>query len=91
MSESQYTSIAWNSLTVSDSNKPENVQNKFADLYFSLCYQFDFLLNYDLILQCLEFRALYYGRRYLDSLYFNVFNEKISCYSIMDTELYEIN
>jgi hypothetical protein len=32
MSEYVYAPIAWNNLTVLHYNKPENTQNKFADL-----------------------------------------------------------
>jgi hypothetical protein len=56
------------------------MQNKFADLYYGRFYQ------YDLILKCLGFRELYYRRRHLFVLFhFNIFKEKINCYSVVDT------
>jgi hypothetical protein len=49
-------------------------------------FQFDILHNYDLILNCLNFRTLYSRQHHLNVLFLiNVFNGKINCHSIMNT------
>jgi hypothetical protein len=81
----EYASVVWNKLTVTDSNKIENLQRKFASLCY-LSFQFDILTNYGLILNCLNFRTLYSGRRHLEILFIiKVVKGKIKCHSIMDT------
>jgi hypothetical protein len=57
----------------------------FANLCHYRFLQFVIPRNYDLILNCLNFRTLY-SRRHLDALFLiNIFKSKINCHSIMDT------
>jgi hypothetical protein len=73
-------------LTLTDSNKTENIQRQFANLCCYLVFQFDMLRNYDLILNHLNFRTLYSRRRNLDDLFLiNIFKGKINSHSTMDT------
>jgi hypothetical protein len=58
-SKLEYASIAWNNLTITDPNKLECIQNKFAHLCYRRFYQFDFPRNYDVILERLGLRTLY--------------------------------
>jgi hypothetical protein len=46
------------SRTLTDSNKLESVQRKFANLYYYRFLQFDILRIYDLIFNCLYSRTL---------------------------------
>jgi hypothetical protein len=48
-------------------------------------FQFDILRTYDLVLSCLKFRTLYYGRHLGALLLINVSQGKINFYSTMDT------
>jgi hypothetical protein len=85
-SKLEYASVAWNNLSLTDSNKLANMQRKFAVLCYYLFFQADILLNYNLILNYLNFRTLYSIRRHLDALFLiNVFKGKINCPSILDT------
>jgi hypothetical protein len=82
----EYASVVWNNLTLTDSNKLESMQGKFASLCHYRFPQFVIPRNYDLILNCLNFRTLYSRRRHLDALFLiNIFKSKINCHSIMDT------
>jgi hypothetical protein len=82
----EYASVIWNNLTLTDSKKLESIQRKFANLCH---YRFPQLVsprNYDLILNCINFRTLYSRRRHLHALFLiNVFKGKINCHSIIDT------
>jgi hypothetical protein len=65
--------------------KAENMQRKLATwcCYSFVCH-FDTLLNYDLILSCLNFRTLY-SRQHLNALFvIDVFKDRSSCYSVTD-------
>jgi hypothetical protein len=85
-SKLEYASVIWNKLTLTDSNKIENMQRKFASLGYYRFFQFCMLRNYDLIPSHLNFRTLYSRRRHLNALFLiNVFEGKINCHSIMDT------
>jgi hypothetical protein len=53
-SKLEYASVIWDELTLTNSNKIENIQRKFVNLCF-----FGVLRNYDLILSHLHFRTLY--------------------------------
>jgi hypothetical protein len=82
----EYASVAWNNLTLADSNKLENTQRKFANLCYNRFIQPNFLRNSGLILNYLHLKTLYSRRQHLDALFLvNVFKNKINCYSIMDT------
>jgi hypothetical protein len=78
--------VAWNNLTLADSNKLENILRKFVNLFSNRFIQSNCLRNYKLILNYLHLKTLYSRRRHLDALFLvNVFKKKINCYSIMDT------
>jgi hypothetical protein len=71
---------------LTDSNKLESIQRKFANLFHYQFLQFVIPRNYDFILNCLNFRTLYSRRRLLDALsLINTFKSKINCHSTMDT------
>jgi hypothetical protein len=85
-SKLEYASVVWNNLSLTDSNKIENIQRKFANLCYCRFFQADFLRNYNSILTSLNFRALHSRRRHLDALFLiNVFKGKINCPSILDS------
>jgi hypothetical protein len=70
---------------LTDSNKLENIQRKFANLLLSFLSG-SFLRNYNFILNSLNFRTLHSRRRHLDALFLiNAFRGKINCPSISDT------
>jgi hypothetical protein len=72
-SKFEYSSVAWNNLTLADSNKLQNTQKKFLSLCYSWFDQFDFFHNYDLILQYLKCRTFYFRWQHPDGLFlFNV-------------------
>jgi hypothetical protein len=82
----EYASVAWNKLTLADSNKLENIQRKFVNLCYNRCIQSNCLCNYELILNYLHLKTLYFRRQHLNALFrVNVFKNKINSYSIMDT------
>jgi hypothetical protein len=56
MSKLQYASVIWNNLTLTDSNKIENIQRKFTNLCCYCFSQFEIVRNYDSILSCSNFR-----------------------------------
>jgi small-conductance mechanosensitive channel len=43
-SKLEYASIAWNDLTLTDSNKLESIQKKFSHLCYRQCYQLMFVV-----------------------------------------------
>jgi hypothetical protein len=53
-SKLEYASVAWNSVTITDSNKLERVQRKFAALCHKRFFQ-DVEYHYDNILEKLSF------------------------------------
>jgi hypothetical protein len=70
----EYASVAWNNLTLADSNKLENVQRKFVNLYYDRFIQSNCLRNYELILNYLHLKTLYSRRQHLGALFLvNVF------------------
>jgi hypothetical protein len=81
----EYASVAWNSITSTDSSKLKRVQIKFATLYHSrFCAGFCGS-NYEGTLSTLNISTLHSRRKHLDTLFLiNVFKNKISC-SISDT------
>jgi hypothetical protein len=85
-SKLEYASVVWNNISLTDSNKIENIQRKFANLCYYLLLQADFLRNYKSILNYLNFRTLYSRRRHLHALFIiNVFKGKLNCPSILDS------
>jgi hypothetical protein len=82
----EYASVVWHNLTLGDSNKLENIQRKFANLYYNRFIQANSLCNYELILHHSRFKKLYSRRQNLDALFLvNVFKNKTDCCSVMDT------
>jgi hypothetical protein len=82
----EYASVAWNSITSTDSIKLERVQIKFATLYHSRFCAGVCGSNYEGILSRLNISALNSRRKRLDALFrINVFKNKISCSFIFDT------
>jgi hypothetical protein len=77
--------LSWNNLSMTDSNKIEHIQRKFANLCYYRFFQADILRSYNSILNSLNFRTLHSRRRHLDALFLiNVFKGKINCPSILD-------
>jgi hypothetical protein len=64
----EYASVAWNYLTLADSNKLENIQGKFVNLCYNRFIQSNCLRNYELILNYLHLKKLYSRRQHLDAL-----------------------
>jgi hypothetical protein len=46
VSKLEYASVVWNNLSLTDSNKIQNIQRKFANLCCYHFFQTDILLNY---------------------------------------------
>jgi hypothetical protein len=85
-SKLEYASVAWNNLTLTNSNRIENIQRKFYNLWWWFFFKSDTSSTYDLILSHLNFRPLYSRWWHLDALFLiNVFKGKINCNFIMDT------
>jgi hypothetical protein len=77
-----YASVAWNNLTLADSNKLENIQRKFVNLCYNRLIQSNCLRNYELILNYLHLKTLCSRRQHLDALFLvNVFKNKINCHT----------
>jgi hypothetical protein len=82
----EYASVAWNSITSTDSSKLKRVQIKFATLYHSRFCAGICGSNYEGMLSRLNISSLHSRRKHLDALFLiNVFKNKISCSSIFDT------
>jgi hypothetical protein len=67
-SKLEYASVAWNSVTITDSNKLERVQRKFASFCHNWFFQ-DVEYHYDRILEKLNLQTLHIRRRYFDPLF----------------------
>jgi hypothetical protein len=75
----EYASVAWNSVTATDSNKLERVQRKFAALCHKRFFQ-DMEYHYDIILEKLNLR------RHIDALFLiNAFCGAKYCPSALQT------
>jgi hypothetical protein len=82
----EYASVAWNSITSTDSSKLERVQIKFATLNHSRFCAGVCGSNYEGMLSRLNVSTLHSRRKHLGALFLiNVFKNKISCSSIFDT------
>jgi hypothetical protein len=78
-------SVKCNNLSITDSNKIENMQRKFPNLCYCHFFHSDILHNYYLILNSLNIRILH-SRRHLNALFLMIaFKGKINCHSILDT------
>ena len=84
-SKLEYASVAWNSITNTDSNKLERIQKKFA----SLChYRFFYDTDYHYIdaLDKLKLPTLHTRRRQIDALFLiRTFNGSLNCPSVLET------
>jgi hypothetical protein len=70
----EYASVAWNSVTITDSNKLERIQRQFAALCQNRCSQ-DIQYQYDSLLEKLNLLTVHIGRRHSDAVFLmNVFN-----------------
>jgi hypothetical protein len=58
-SKLEYALVAWNNLTLADSNKLENIQRKFASICFNQFIQSDSSCNYDTMLTYLHFEKFF--------------------------------
>jgi hypothetical protein len=76
----EYVSVAWNNLTLEDSDKLENIQRKFVNFCYNRFIQSNCLRNYELILNYLHLKTLYSRQQHLDILFLvNVLKKKINC------------
>jgi hypothetical protein len=69
-SKLKYTSVAWNSVTIADSNKLERTQRKISALWHSRFFQ-DVEYHYYSILEKLNLQTLHIRRSHLDALFYN--------------------
>jgi myo-inositol catabolism protein IolC len=67
-SKLEYASEAWNSVTITDSNKLERLQRKFAALCHKRFFR-DVEYHYDNILEKLNLQTLYIRRRHFDAMF----------------------
>jgi hypothetical protein len=84
-SKLEYASVAWNSVTNTDSNKLERVQRKFAALCHERFFQ-DVEYHYENTLQQLNLQTLHIERRHFNALLLiNVFSGTKYCPSVLET------
>jgi hypothetical protein len=84
-SKLEYASVAWNSVTITDSNKLERVQRKFAALCHKRFFQ-DVEYHYDNILERLNLGTLHIRRRHFNALFLiNAFSGTKHCPSVLET------
>jgi hypothetical protein len=84
-SKLEYASAVWNSVTITDSNKLERIQRKFAALYYNRFFQ-DTEYHYNNLLEKLNFLTLHKRRRHSDALFLiNVFSGAKCCSSVLET------
>jgi hypothetical protein len=86
-SKLEYASIAWNSVAVTDSNKLERIQRKFAALCHKRFFQ-DVEYHYDntSILEKLNLQTLHTRRHHFDALFLiNVIDGTKYCPSVLET------
>jgi hypothetical protein len=67
-SKLEYASVAWNSVTITDSNKLKHVQRKFAALCHNRLFQ-DVEYHYDHLLERLHLPTLYNTRHHLVNVF----------------------
>jgi hypothetical protein len=84
-SKLEYSSVVLNNLTLTDSNKLENIKRKFANLCYNWFILPIFFCNYEPVLNYLHFKTLYCRRQNLGALFLiSVFKNKIDCCSVVD-------
>jgi hypothetical protein len=80
----EYASVAWNSITNTDSNKLERIQRKFAALCYNRFFQ-DTDYHYNSILDKWNLQTLDVRRRHIDALFLiNVFRGAKFFPSVLD-------
>jgi hypothetical protein len=78
--------VAWNSLTLADCDKLENIQRKFVRICFNRFFQAESSCNYEAMLINLHFEKLSLRRQRLDALFLiNAYTNKIDCCSCINT------
>jgi hypothetical protein len=82
-SKLEYASVAWNSVTATDSNKLERVRKKIA----VICHNFFYIeYHYDIISEKLNLQTLRIRRRQIDALFLiNAFCGTKYCPSVLET------
>jgi hypothetical protein len=65
----EYTSVAWNSLTTTDSNKLERIQKTFATLCYNRFFKHHNAYNYNYVLDKLKLNTLQERLRNFDVLF----------------------
>jgi hypothetical protein len=84
-SKLEYASVAWNSVTITDSNKLERVQRKAAALCHKRFFK-DVECYYDNILEEINLQTLHIRRRHFDALFLiNVFGGTKYCTPVLET------
>jgi hypothetical protein len=84
-SKLEYASVAWYSVTITDSNKLERIQRKFAALCHKRFFQ-DVEYHYDNISEKLNLHTLHIRRRHFGALFLiNVFCGTKYCPSVLKT------
>jgi hypothetical protein len=83
-SKLEYASVAWNSVTATDSNKLERVQKKCCPLPQKIFYDIEY--HYDITLEQLNLQTLHVRRRHIDALFsINAFCGTKYCPSVLET------
>jgi hypothetical protein len=84
-SKLEYASVAWNSVTVTYSNKLECIQGKFASLCHNRIFE-DVEYHCDNILEKLNLQTLHIRHHHYDPLFLiNVFSSIKCCPSVLET------
>jgi hypothetical protein len=83
-SKLEYASVAWNSATITDSNKLERIQRKFAALWHRFFQDVEY--HCDNLLEKLNLLTLHIKRRHADALFvIHVFSSAKCCPSVHET------
>lgn len=84
-SKLEYASVVWNSVTITDSNKLERIQRKFAALCHNRFFT-DMDYHYVNMLNKLKLQTLHFRRRHIDALFLiSVFKGVSNCPSVLET------
>jgi hypothetical protein len=80
----EYPSIVWNSITSTDANKLEHIQQRFAALCFNRFFA-QIHYSYSLALEKLKLHNLRMGRHHLDALFLTqVYRGSKFCLSVLE-------
>ena len=84
-SKLEYASVAWNSITSTDSFKLVRIQRKFVALCYERFLSKKFEYNYNNLLELVKCQSLHSRRRNLDALFlFNVLRSRYQCESLLE-------